>query len=285
VQGKPTAGVVQVRFGDPLLTAAAGLLAALGDREEFPQDRAGIDALIAGIAKGPDGEEVWATYEAPDDLPTYIGGHGTWVSPAGEGRLRLRLLAHGADRLASQVWILGPDGSLSDPDTIEGHGVPDAELPEKARAELEELERRRRRAVSQMPELERRNEEIQHRFRVDHLVGVVAGPAAHDQTGLVVSHVVLYDTGPIITYLLPRPDAEHLDPDDPWAVTKAAEDRELELDDELGTEFATSAGSVDPNGEGPLRCRREFTPAVPVEASRLLIKLGEERVEIKLGPA
>ena len=282
MQGKPTAGIVQVRFGDPLLIAAAGLLAALGDREEFPQDRAGIDALIAGIAKGPDGEEVWAKYEAPDDLPTYIGGHGTWVAPGGEGRLRLRMVAHDVDRLASQVWILGPDGSLSDPDTIEGYGVPDAELPERTRAELEELERRRREAVAQMPDFERRNEERRNLYRVDHLVAVVAGPADQDQTGPVVSHVVLYDTGLIVNYLMPRPDEKDLDPNDPWALDKAAE-HTLELDDGLGTEFETSAGSVDPNGEGPLRCRREFTPAVPVAASRLLVKLDETSVEIKLG--
>ncbi len=283
MQGKPTAGIVQVRWGDPLLIAAAGLLAALGERDEFPQDRAGIDALIASIAKGPDGEEVWAKYEALDDLPTYIGGHGAWVAPAGEGRLWLRLPAHDVDGLASHVWILGPDGSLSDPDTIEDYGVPDAELPERARAELEELKRSRREAVARMPELERRAVESRNRYRVEHLVGVVAGPAGQDQTGLVVSHVVLYDTGLIVNYLMPRPDDKDLDPDDPWALTKAAQ-RQLELDDGLGTEFVTSAGSVDPNGEGPLRCRREFTPAVPVAASRLLVKLDEASVEIKLGP-
>ncbi len=284
MQGKPTAGIVQVRFGDPLLIAAAGLLAALGGRDEFPQDRTEIDALIAGIPKGPDGGEVWATYEAPDDLPTYIGGHGTWVAPAGEGRLRLRMVAHDVDELASQVWTLGPDGSLSDPDTIEGYGVPDAELPERARAELEELERRRREAVARVPELGRRNEERRNRYRVDHLVAVVAGPADQDPTGPVVSHVVLYDTGLIVNYLLPRPDEEDLDPDDPWALDEAVK-HTLDLDDGFGTEFESSAGSVDPNGEGPLRCRREFTPAVPVGASRLLVKLDETSVEIKLGPA
>jgi hypothetical protein len=282
VQGKPTAGIFQVRWGDPLLIAAAGLLAALGERDEFPQDRAGIDALIANIAKGPDGEEVWAKYEALDDLPTYVGGHGAWVAPAGEGRLRLRLVAHNVDGFASHVWILGSDGSLSDPETIEGYGVPDADLPERARAELEELGRRRREAVARMPELERRNEEHRNRYRVDHLVAVVAGPADQDQTGPVVSHVVLYDTGLIVNYLLPRPNEEDLDPDDPWALDKAAE-HTLELDDGLGTEFVTSTGSVDPNGEGPLRCRREFTPAVLVGASRLLVKLDETTVEIKLG--
>jgi hypothetical protein len=115
-------------------------------------------------------------------------------------------------------------------------------------------------------------------------VAVVAGPADQDQTGLVVSHVVLYDTGLIVNYLMPRPDEKDLDPDDPWALTKATQ-RQLELDDGLGTEFESSAGSVDPNGQGPLRCRREFTPAVPVEASRLLVKLDETSVEIDLGPA
>jgi hypothetical protein len=283
VQGKPTKHVAQVRVGDPLLIAAAGLLAALGDGDGFPQDHAGIEALIGDIAKGPDGEEVWATYEAPDELPTYIGGYGTWVAPAGEGRLQIRLLTHDADRLASRVWILGADGSLGDPETIEGYGVPEAELPDKARAELKELERRRREALAQMPEFERRNEEMRNRFRVDHLMDVVAGPADQDQTGLVVSHVVLYDTGLIVSYLLPRPDETDLDPDDPWAATKAAE--ELELDDALGTEFESAAGSIDPNGEGLLRCKREFTPAVPVAASRLLVKLGEDRVEIELGTA
>lgn len=281
MQSKPSASIVQVRFGDPLLAAAAGLLAALGDADGFPQDRAGIETLIAGIAKGPDGEEVWATFEEPDDLPTYIGGHGTWVAPAGEGRLRLRMLARDLDRLGSQVWILGPDGTLGDPETIEGYGVPEAELPERARAELEELERRHRETVARIPERERQEEERRNRFRVDRLVGVAAGPPDQDRTGLVVSHVALYDTGLTVQYLMPRPNPETLDPEDPWAVTKAAE-RELELDDGLGTEFESRAGSVDPNGDGPLRCRREFTPAVPIAAPRLLVRLDETTVAIDL---
>lgn len=279
MQGKPTATIVRV--GDPLLIAASGLLAALGKRGEFPQDRAGIEALIAEIAKGPDSEEFWGAYEAPDDLPTYLGGHRTWVAPAGEGRLRLRLPVRLDDRLSSQVWTLGPDGSLSDPNTIEGYGIPDAELPERARGELEELERRGREALAQMPEFERRSEERRDRFRVDHLVGVVAGPPDQDQSGLVVSHVVFYDTGLIVNYLLPRPKEEDHDPSDPWALSR--EQWNLELDDGLGTEFHNSGGSIDPNGEGLLRCKHEFSPAVPDAASRLLINLDETSVEIKLG--
>lgn len=276
---------LQVRHGDALLIAAAGLLGALGDNEEFPQDQPGIEALIAGAPKGPDGEKLFATYEASDALPSYLGGFGTWVAPAGEGRLRLRLLTHDLDGLASRVWILGPDGGLSDPETIEGYGVPDSELPEEARAELQEIERRRHEAEARQPEFERRNEERRNRFRVNHLIGVVAGPADQDRTGLVVSHVVLYDTGVIVNYLLPRPDEKDLDPDDPWAITETAEARELELDDGFGTEFQGSAGSVDPNGKGPLRCRREFSPAVPAAAARLWVVLGEDRVEIELEPA
>lgn len=280
MQGKPTAAIV-VQVGDPLLVAASGLLAALGRREEFPQDRAGIEALIAETSKGPDGQGFRGVYEAPDDLPTYLGGHGTWVAPAGKGRLLLRLPVRGGGRLSSQVWIFGPDGSLGDPETIEGYGVPDAEMPERARAELEEIERRRREALAQMPELERRSEEHRNRFGVDHLVGVVAGPPDQDQSGLVVSHVVLYDTGLIVNYLLPRSKEEDHDPADPWALSR--EQWNLELDDGLGTEFLSAAGSIDPNGEGPLRCRREFSPAVPDAASRLLVDLVGTSVEIELG--
>jgi hypothetical protein len=40
MQGKPTANIGQIRLGDPLRITAAGLLAALGDGDEFPQDQA-----------------------------------------------------------------------------------------------------------------------------------------------------------------------------------------------------------------------------------------------------
>lgn len=284
MSSKPAASKVQIRSGNPLLIAAAGLLAALGGADEFPQDRIGIDTLIAGIAKGPEGEEVWASYEAPNDLPTYLGGFGTWVAPAGEGRLRIRmhLLADDTDnKPASQIWILGPDGSLGDPKTIQGYGVPDAELPASARAELDELDRRRREAIARIPEIERRNKERQNRFRVKHLRGVLAGPLDQDQSRPTISHVALYDTGLILNYLLPRPSPENLDPDDPWAISKTAP-RKIELDDGLGTAFKEWGGHVDPNGDGPLRCRREFTPAVPDAASRLVIGLDETSVEIGL---
>lgn len=284
MQGKPTTETFQIRSGDPLLIATAGLLGALGESKEFPQDRAGIEALVAGAAKGPNGERLFATYEAPDDLPSYLGGFGTWVAPAGEGRLRVRQPMADVDRLVSRVWILGPDGSLSDPETIEGYGVPDAELPESARAELEELERRRRDFEAEMPEMERRNEEFQNRHRVEHLLGVVAGPADQDQGGLVVSHVALYDTGLIVHYFLPRPDEKNLDSDDPWAVEKAAEHK-LVLDDGLGTEYGSWTGSMETSGKGLLRCSREFTPAVPAAASRLSVKVDEMSVEIGLRPS
>jgi hypothetical protein len=271
----------RIQFGDSLLITTAGLLGALRDADEFPQDRAGIEDLIAGAPKGPDGEELWATYEEPDAPITYLGGTGTWVAPAGGGRLRVRMV--GADGLASQIWILGPDGALSDPETIEGYDVLEDELPESARADLEEIERRRQRALARMPEMERRNEEERNRFRVEHLLGVVAGPVGQDQSGPMLGHVVLYDTGLIVNYLLPRSVEDDVDPEEPWEFD--VPEPKIRLDDGLGTEFTGRGGSIDRNGSGPLRCKREFTPAAAHAATRLLIEIGSASVEIDLGSA
>jgi hypothetical protein len=270
------------RSGDHLLIAAAGLLGALGDAAEFPQDQAGIEALLAAAGKGPNGEELGATYEERGAPITYLSRRTTWVAPAGEGRLRIRQRAFGADDLASHVWILGPDGSLGDPETIEGYGVPEDELPAAARAELEEFERLKREAEARRPEDERRNEELRDRHRVDHLRGVVAGPADQAPGAPIVSHVVLYDTGTLVDYLLPRPDETDFDPDEPWERPEV-EPPKMTLDDQLGTEFFDRGGQIDRNGEGPLRCRREFAPAIPTEARRLGIEIGEMRITIELG--
>jgi hypothetical protein len=264
-----------------LLIAVAGLLGALGDAEEFPQDQDGIEALIAGAPRGPEGERLQASYEAADATISYLGGHGTWVAPAGDGRIRVRQRALEVDGLASRVWILGSDGSLSDPETIDGYGVPEDELPESTRGELEKIERLRREAEARRPEEERRNEEVQNRHRVEHLLGVVAGPAGQDPDSPMVSHVVLYGTGTIVKYLLPRPATKGLDPDDPWAAGEVPPPP-ITLDDGLGTEFFDRGGSVDWNGEGPLRGKREFAPAVPAEAARLVIDLNGTTVAIEL---
>ena len=46
-----------------------GLLAALGDATEFPQDRAGIEALIERLPEKPDGTKVRIAYEEPGACP------------------------------------------------------------------------------------------------------------------------------------------------------------------------------------------------------------------------
>jgi hypothetical protein len=271
-----------IRVGDHLLMVAAGLLGALGDVDEFPQDRAGIETLVGEAPPGPDGERLLATYEDPDAPLTYLGGHGTWVAPAGEGRLRIRQRAFATEELASQVWILGPDGSLGDPETIEGYGVPEDELPPQVLAEIEETERRRREAEARRPEAERRSEEHQNRHRLEHLLGVTPGPTDQDPSGPIVTHVVLYDTGALVHYLLPRPDETGFEPEEPWERPEVEPPR-MTLDDGLGTEFASSSGQVDHSGEGPLRCRQEFSPAVAADATGLVVGLDETRVAIELG--
>lgn len=260
-----------IRTGDHLLIVAAGLLGALGDRAEFPQDEAGIKALVAGAGEGPDGERLPVAFEAPDAPFTYLR-HTSWVAPAGEGRLRIRRRVLGSEAPASQVWVLGPDGSLSDPETIEGYGIPEGEVPESVRAELQEIERLKREAEARRPESERRDEELWNRHRIEHLRGVVAGPAEQDPDRPILSHVVLYDTGSRVVYLLPRPDETGFEPEEPWERMEV-EPPKMTLDDGLGTEFFDRGGSINRNGEGLVRCDREFAPAIGAAATQLRIEI------------
>jgi hypothetical protein len=91
-------GIIQVYAGDRLLAGSVGLLAALGDVAEFPQGRAGIEALIGRLPQKRDGTRITADYEEPGGLPTYRGAGALWVAPAGEGRLRLRQRTFGGHR-------------------------------------------------------------------------------------------------------------------------------------------------------------------------------------------
>ena len=79
------------------------------------------------------------------------------MAPAGEGRLRLRERGLG-----------------------EGFGVPGDELTEAARGELAEIVRHREEFLAREPERRRREEVRRVRFRVEHLLEVIAGPPGQD---------------------------------------------------------------------------------------------------------
>jgi hypothetical protein len=288
VAGKKQATKVRIRQGDPLLIVAAGLLGALGDADKFPQDRAGIEALIAATKTGPDGEGIGAEYEEPDALITYLRV-GTRIAPAGEGHLRIRMAAFfwdrdDPDRAATDVWVLGPDGALSDPERIEDYGFAGVEEPEAVRAEREQLEQSRLEELAREPEREQREEERRTRFQVEHLIGAIAGPPGGDpMTAPVVTHVALYDTGVIVNCLVP-PRTMKPTADDPWDEDEEGDQPPpIELDDGLGTRFRHESGGGGWGGEGPRRQRQGFHPAPGAKASRLTITVGPTRVEIDLG--
>jgi hypothetical protein len=272
-------GIIQVYVGDRMLAGSVGLLAALGDAAEFPQDRAGIEALIERLPEKRDGTKVTADYEDPGGLPTYRGAGAFWVAPAGEGQLRLRQRTFGPE-LGSEVFVLGPDGSLSDPETIEGYGVPDEELTEAARAELAEIEERKRLLRAREPEERRREEERLTRFQVEHLREVIAGPPDQDPSGPVVTYVVVYDDGLLVDFLLPRPAEAEPEPGDPDAPGREAP-RQVRVDDRQGTEFKFESGSVDRNAP-ILRGRRQYARAPGPAASRLRVTIDSTVVEIEL---
>jgi hypothetical protein len=265
-----------------LLEMALRPLGALGAAAEFPQDRAGIEALIERLPQGRSSEQRHVAYEDPEALPRYDGEFTTWLSPAGDGALRVRR-EHPWD-LSSVAVVLHPDGRVGEFEDVEGFGVPDSELTDQARADREAFDNRTREHEQSEPELEERLEETQTRFRTGNLIRTVAVPAGQDPDGPVVTHIVLYATGVMVNYLTPRPPEQAFeDPDDPFAEPHMeAMFPEVEIDDGLGTAYeVVDLDSVDPNSS-PLRARLSYAPAIPTAASTLRVAFESATVEIDL---
>ncbi len=261
-------------------------LGALGFAAEFPQDRAGIEALIGRLAEGRPSEPKHFAYEDGVALPRYDGEFTTWLSPAGTGAIRVRR-EHPWD-LSSVAIVLHPDGRVGDFEGIEGFGVPDAELTDQARADRDALEQRARERREREPEHDEWLEESQARFRTENLVRTVAGPPGQEPHGPVVAYVALYETGLMVNYLVPRPPEEVLnpdDPDDPFAEPHMeAMFPRMEIDDGLGTQFkVVDIDHVDSNSS-PLRARLSYAPRVPAAATALRVVFESVTVEMHLTP-
>jgi len=265
-----------------LLEMALRPLGALGAGAEFPQDEAGIEALIGRLAEGRPSEPKRFAHEDHGQLPRYDGERTTWLSPAGDGALRVRQ-EHPWD-LTSEAVVLRPDGRIGEFESIDGFGVPDSELTDQALADRAAHKRRARKLAEQEQELEQQLEEEQARFRTGNLIRTVAAPPGQAPTGPAVAYVALYKTGVMINYLVPRPSDEELESDDPFAepLTEAMFPS-LEIKDGLGTEFkSVDVDCVDENSS-PLRARVSFVPAVPTAARSLRISFATTAVEIELG--
>ncbi len=264
-----------------LLEMALRPLGALGSAAEFPQNQAGIEALIGQLAEGRPSEPKRFAYEDPNELPRYDGEWTNWLSSAGNGALRVRQ-EHPWD-LSSEAIVLHPDGRIGEFESIDGFGAPDSELTDQALADREAFERRQRDAVEREPEHDQWLEKQQTRFRTGNLIRAVAAAPDQDPAGPVVAYVSLYETGLMVNYLVPRPSQGELESDDPFAepLTKAMFPK-LEIEDGLGTEFkVVDIDFVDANSS-PMRASVSFAPAVPPAARSLRINF-EGTVEIELG--
>ena len=263
-----------------LCEAALRLLAALGREAQFPADLEGVEALLGRVAEGRPGEPMGFAVEPASELPRYSGEFLVWVSPAGDGCLRLR---HEYEGLRSEAVVLRPDGRLGEFESIDGFGVPDSELTPQAIADREDVERRERESEAAEVDHRQEIEEDQRRFRTEHLLGTIAAPA-QDGGGPVVTFLTLYDTGLIVHYLVPQPPEEELESDDPWAEPlEEAMWLRIEISDPLGTAYEVADWSHrDPNT--PLvGASQSFVPAIPAKAERLTVAFESRRVEIPLG--
>jgi hypothetical protein len=263
-----------------LLGQVLRVVAALDGADAFPQDREGLEGLIGRLAEGRPSEPRPVVFEEPDALPRYDGMMTTWISAGGNGCLRARAAS---GELNSEVAVIAADGRVLGFETIEGFGVPEAELTDQARTERDAFERERREAEEQEPEYQRKIEADQLRFRTANLIRAIAAPSGLSPRGPMVSHVVLYETGLTVDYLAPRPSAAERQTDDPWADPAGdAMFPGLEIDDGLGTEYeVVDLDSVDAT-TSPMRARLSYEPAVPTTARSLRITLGSATVEIGL---
>jgi hypothetical protein len=242
------------------------LLAALGKAPAFPPDVAGIERLIGNVAEGEPEERIRIAAEPAGELPRYSGEHLLWVSPFGDGTLRLRGEEYG---LGAVAGTLAPDGSLSGFERQQGFGVPDSELTERARADRDEVKRRMREAEAAAAESRRSVEAQQGRFRTTGLRGVSAAPW-QDPTGLVIAWVAFYEPGFIVSHLLPR---------------GAGEGRPgLSVVDDLGNSYGEAGAGRIALDRALLRAAREFVPGVPAEASRLIIRSDWGAVDVEVTP-
>ena len=259
-------------------------LGALGAEAEFPQDQDGIEALIGRLAEGRPSEPRHVAYEDGVALPRYDGEYTTWLSPAGDGALRVR--REHPWELTSVAVVLHPDGRVGEFEEIDGFGVPDSELTGVALADREAFERRTSEREERVHDHEEWLEEHQTRFRTENLIRTVAAPSGQHPDGPVVAYLSLYETGVQVNYLVPRPPEEVLhpeDPEDPFAEPQMeAMFPKLDIDDGLGTAFkVVDIDHVDSNSS-PLRARLSFAPAVPAEATALRIAFETVTVQVDL---
>lgn len=264
-----------------LYEAALRLLGALGTDPAFPPDVEGVERLIGRVAEGEPGEVMEFAAESPDELPRFSGEYRFWVSPTGDGSVRIRAEDFGLDATAA---VLSPEGRLHDFSTQEGFGVPEAALTEQAISDRDRIERQIRDQEAEAPEHEQQLQDQQRRFRTEHLLAVRAAPW-QEPGGLVVTWVALYDTGLILRHLAPPPPDGEIDPDD-WHADAlfAAAQPPIQVSDDLGNEYEeVDTGRVDVNGP-LLRASREFGPPVPEDARYLVIRSESGLVEIELGP-
>lgn len=242
------------------------LLGALGDAPAFPADVAGVERLIGDVVEAEPEERVRIAAEPPGALPRYSGEHLLWVCPLGDGAVRLRAEEYGLGAVAA---TLAPDGSLSGFERQQGFGVPDPELTAQARADRDQVERRMREAEAASAESRRRVEERQGRFRTAGLRGVSAAPW-QDPAGLVIAWVAFYESGFIVSHLLPR---------------EAGEGRpELSVVDDLGNSYGEAGTGRVALDKPLLRAAREFVPGVPGEASRLIIRSDWGAIDVEVAP-
>lgn len=101
-------------------------------------------------------------------------------------------------------------------------------------------------------------------FLGEHLERVIVLEEPKVPVPVKAQAVRLYDDGVVVQWMFPGPNPE-------WAYEDDADEHspEIELRDDLSTEYRASTGSS--GGDGSFRGEKGFAPAVPGEAATLEI--------------
>jgi hypothetical protein len=262
-----------------LYDAALRLLAALGGEPQFPADVVDLEVLLSRVGQDGTGEATTFAVEAPEELPRYSGRRLLWVSPAGEGRVRIR--AEDSDLIAT-VALLSPDGRLRCVSDEEGFGVAESKLTDQARSDRDSVARLHR-AVEAEGTGASQAIESERRFRAEHLRGVSAAPW-QEPTGLVVTWVAFYEAGVVLTHLIPHIRDKSYDSEDEWSGERlrAMAMPSIAVVDNRGNEYAeVGPPRLELSGH-LLRAEREYVPAVPHSATRLIVQSAWGSVDVEV---
>jgi hypothetical protein len=261
-----------------MMEVALPLVAEIAKRAGgFPQDVEALDELVNAV--GPRIEQEVEVID-PDNPQAPVEEWTVQLIPAGQGALRVESHYPGGNALVATIW---PDGLVT------GQGVQASLLATPDPEDATELE----------PHAMQTHEAPPPQFEGTNLRRVLLAPD-QGEVDLRILTVELYDDGLIVRYV--QKWGRDFDQEAVLRQEHASQGREMSdelldielrrqeahgdpyfvanVEDDVGTDYRMAGGGA--HGAPQVRCESEFTPAVPDDATKLIVYTDVGSVEIPL---